>query len=89
MPEDEQQNEEQEKQEHTDAAEEQEEQSLERRLIEAAAAGDGAQVAALLQAGAEPAVETEEGVTPLMLAAEAGSAEAVQALLGELGPAPC
>ena len=57
--------------------------AAERRLLEAAAAGDAAGVFAALQAGAEPACETGEGVTPLMLAADAGCAEAVQALLGE------
>lgn len=56
--------------------------SAEQRLLAAAAAGDGPLVLQLLQAGAEPACETDEGVTPLMLAAESGSAEAVQALLG-------
>lgn len=61
-----------------------EEHALEVQLLQAAAAGDGAAVVTLLEQGAEPACETDEGVTPLMLAAEAGSAEAVQALLGEL-----
>ncbi|PRW50850.1 arginine N-methyltransferase 2 [Chlorella sorokiniana] len=55
--------------------------SAEERLMAAAAAGDGPLVAQLLRDGAEPACETEEGITPLMLAAESGSAEAVQALL--------
>ena len=64
-----------------DAAEDQ--PSAEQRLLAAAAAGDGPLVVQLLHAGAEPACETEDGVTPLMLAAESGSAEAVQALLGE------
>ncbi|KAL4430017.1 hypothetical protein ABPG77_004387 [Micractinium sp. CCAP 211/92] len=58
-----------------------EEHALEVQLLQAAAAGDGAAVVTLLEQGAEPACETEEGVTPLMLAAEAGSAAAVQALL--------
>ena len=61
-----------------------EEPSAEQRLMEAAAAGNGPLVAQLLREGAEPACETEEGITPLMLAAESGSAEAVQALLGAL-----
>ena len=52
--------------------------------MEAAAAGDGPLVAQLLRDGAEPACETEEGITPLMLAAQNGSEEAVQALLGAL-----
>ena len=36
----------------------------------------------LLAEGAEPALADDGGVTPLMLAAESGSAEAVAALLG-------
>lgn len=62
-------------------AEEQEGGSLDERLMAAAAAGDGSLIARLLAAGAAPAVETEEGVTPLMLAAGSGSSAAVQALL--------
>lgn len=69
------------------------EPSAEQRLMEAAAAGDGPLVAQLLRDGAEPACETEEGITPLMLAAQSGSEEAVQTLLGALrlggACAPC
>ncbi|KAL4444039.1 hypothetical protein ABPG75_011776 [Micractinium tetrahymenae] len=64
----------------SDVAED-EEHALEVQLLQIAASGDGAAVAALLERGAEPACETDDGVTPLMLAAEAGSTEAVHALL--------
>ena len=60
---------------------------LEQRLLSAAVAGDAAAVQKALRLGAEPACETEDGVTPLMAAAAAGSVAAVQALLGKCGPA--
>ena len=66
-----------------------EEPSAEQRLMAAAAAGDGPLVAQLLRDGAEPACETEEGITPLMLAAQSGSEQAVQALLGALRAGLC
>ena len=53
-------------------------------LRTAAKAGDAARVRQLLAEGAEPALADDGGVTPLMLAAESGSAEAVAALLGGL-----
>ncbi len=78
-----------ERQEAVDTAERQpdgaDEASAEQRLMAAAAACDGPLVVQLLRDGAEPSCETEDGITPLMLAAESGCAEAVQALLGALG----
>lgn len=56
-------------------------QSLEHQLFAAAAAGDAPAVARLLAEGAEPACETDEGVTPLMVAASSGSEAALKALL--------
>lgn len=60
---------------------EEEPQSLEHQLFVVAAAGDAAAVARLLSEGAEPACETDEGVTPLMAAASSGSEAALRALL--------
>ena len=59
-----------------------EEHPAEQQLLVAASEGDAARVQLLLAGGAEPACETAEGVTPLMLAAGSGSEAAVQALLG-------
>jgi hypothetical protein len=59
-----------------------EEHPAEQQLLVAPSEGDAARVQQLLAGGAEPACETAEGVTPLMLAAGSGSEEAVQALLG-------
>ena len=59
-----------------------EEHPAEQQLLVAASEGDAARVQQLLAGGAEPACETAEGVTPLMLAAGSGSEEAVLALLG-------
>lgn len=56
--------------------------SLEQQLLEACREGRAEEARRLLDAGAEPACADSQGVTPLMLAAESGSAEAVSALLG-------
>ena len=64
-------------------------EDLEQRLLSAAVAGDAIAVQEALKAGAEPACETDDGVTPLMASAAAGSVAAVQALLGECGRTRC
>lgn len=51
--------------------------------MEACRQGDLDTSRQLLDAGAEPSCADEGGVTPLMLAAEAGNEELVTALLGE------
>src|SRR5690606_7875199 len=54
-------------------------------LHEAAAAGHAETVAALLAAGAEPAVADATGATPLHEAARSGHAEVLRQLLARLG----
>lgn len=63
------------------------EAALASSLYEACKEGDLGKAKLLLAAGAEPACRDEQGVTPLMLAAELGAAELVEALLGRLSVA--
>lgn len=60
---------------------------LARRLVDAAAFGTAAEVAALLRAGAHPEAADAEGTTPLYAAAVQGSADTLRLLL-EAGAAP-
>lgn len=56
--------------------------SLQQQLFDAAGKGDAAAIGSLLSAGADPAVgPADDGITPLMAAAESGSEEAVTVLL--------
>ena len=57
--------------------------TLEEQLLEACRQGQADRARQLLDGGAEPACHDEQGVTPLMLAAESGNEAAVAALLGK------
>jgi len=60
--------------------------ALDERLAAAATAGDVELIKQLIAEGADPCVPADGGMTPLMAAAEAGSAAAVAVLLEEGAP---